>query len=349
MPNYAACATSATPRRARTFGVLALASIVTLSMAGYACARLSEPEVLRIQLRTDLVGEGIGSGTAVRLDDVTVGEVSAVAAIGSGRQLLTIDLDRTQTAELTDTLTVDYAPQNLFGVSAVALRPGTGGTALRAGAVVDVAGRVTDATMGALLRQLTETSTRVLTPQLTDLVNQLSTNMRAFSPMLQALVALSRAVADTQQFASSYLIDQYAAFFHGFGEFSSATFALLDSVLDIEVFQTDQARYDRTINMVVDQAFPNFGKVGGSARDQFRGFTDAFAPLVAALAATVPEPRTSRAELTSLLDRLDRAFAETPDGPALNVAVTLRAVPGVAVALLGEPAFTALTEPGEPR
>ncbi|MGW4846807.1 MlaD family protein [Nocardia brasiliensis] len=318
-------------------------------MSGYALGQRTDPEMLRIHLRTSSIGEEIGSGTAVRLDDVTVGQVSAVDAIGSGHQLLTIDLDRTQTNELTDALTVDYAPQNLFGVSAVSLHPGPGGDALRTGAVIEVAGRVTDATMGALLRRLTETSTEVLTPQLTDLVNQLSTNMRAFSPMLQALVALSRAVADTQRFASSYLIDQYAAFFHGFGEFSSATFDLLASVLDIEVFQTDQARYDRTITMVVDQAFPNFGKVGGAARTHFRDLTDTLAPLVDAVAATVPEPRTSRAELTALLDRLDRAFAETPDGPALNVAVTLRGVPGVAVPLLGEHAFTALTKPGEPR
>ncbi|WP_433526287.1 MlaD family protein [Nocardia pseudovaccinii] len=346
MPNYGLPGVTMGRRGSRALGATALVVAVGVTLAWNGYRNQPDGERMRVQLRTEQIGEGIAEGTAVRFDGVDVGTITDIASIGTGRQLITLDLDRAQTAGLTEDLTVDYAPENLFGISAVTLRRADGGAPLRSGSVVDLAGahanRVRDATMGRLLRALTETSTEVFTPQFAEVLQTFSGELRAFTPILEAAVMLSRAVADTQRYPSSFLIDQYASFCDGLGSFTSATFKLLKSVLDIEVLRNDRAKYDASILMITGQAFPAIGTVGDIARQHFSGYGDMLAPFVAALAATVPDPGRSHAELTELIQRLDRIFADTSDGTALNAAVTLRGVPGIAVPLLGQQGFAML-------
>ncbi|GAB2551278.1 MlaD family protein [Nocardia heshunensis] len=349
MPNYSIPGVAVSRTRARLLGVVVVALIAALVVAWYAYSHAPVADRVRIQLRTSEIGDGIVAGTTVRLDGVPVGRITAVQPVDQGRQLLSLDLDRTQTLELTDTLSVDYAPENLFGISAVTVHPGTGGLPLRAGMVIDLGGRVDDVTMGALLRSLTDTSTQVLTPKLTELLTQFSSDLRAFAPMLRAVVTLARTVSDTQRYPSSFLIDQYGSFLRGFGDFSSATFKLFDSIMNIEVFVNDRAKYDASVNMIANQTFPAVGALADTLGTYFGSAADMFAPLLSAMAAMVPDPAAAQANLSELIDRLDRMFAAGPDGSAINVAVTLRGVPGVAIPLLGQQAFAALTAPGASR
>ncbi|WP_433203416.1 MlaD family protein [Nocardia sp. CA-107356] len=346
MPNYGLPGVTMGKRGSRALGTAALVVAVGVTLVWTGYQNRPDGERMRVQLRTEQIGEGIIEGTSVRLDGVDVGTITDIASVGEGRQLITLDLDKAQTSGLTDDLAVDYAPENLFGISALALKRADGGTPLRSGSVVDLAGananRVGDATMGRLLRALTETSTEVFTPQFATLLQTFSGELQAFTPMLEAVIMLSRAVADTQRFPSSYLIDQYASFYDGLGAFTSSTFKLLASVLDIEVLQNDRLKYDTSISMLTDQAFPAIGTIGDIARQHFSGYAEMFAPLVATLAATVPNPGQSHAELTELIQRLDRMFADTPNGPTLNAAITLRGVPGIAVPLLGQQGFAML-------
>ncbi|WP_225728038.1 MULTISPECIES: MlaD family protein [unclassified Nocardia] len=297
---------------------------------------------LHVQLRTEQIGEGIVTGTKVRMDGVTIGQITDIQPVAQGRQLITLDLDRRETGSLTDAFTVDYAPENLFGISALTLRRAEGGAALRDNSVIDLAGRVNDVTMGNLLRTLAGTTTDVLTTKLTDLITRFNSDLQAFTPLLQAIVMLSRNIADTQRFPSPYLLDQYSSFFGGLGDFASATFKLFNSVLNIEILKDDRPRYDATINMVVDGGFPAFGHVGDVAHTHLQGYAELFTPLIGAIAATVPTPGRSRTDVQELIDRLDRMFTNGPDGPALNVTVALRAIPGLGVPLLGQSGFDAL-------
>ncbi|MGV9821770.1 MlaD family protein [Nocardia xishanensis] len=346
MPNYGLPGVPMSRRGSRALGAAALALTVAAGLTWRAGLDDRPPDRLQVQLRTEQIGEGVVEGTRVRYDGVTVGEITEIAAVGAGHQLLTLDLDKTQTAGLTDALTVDYAPENLFGISALTLRAAAGGAPLTEGGMIDLAGahadKVTDVTMGSLLRALTATSTEVLTPELSELLATVNSEMSSFAPLWEAIVTLSRAVADTQRYPAPYLIDQYAAFFGGMGDFASATFRLLHAVMNIEIFRNDRPRYDATITMVVDGALPKIGLLGDAANRQLAGYTAELTPLVAALAATVPAPGRSRAEAAALVDRLERLFSDTPDGPALNVAVTLGGMPGLAVPLLGPSGFAAI-------
>ncbi|MFI7002225.1 MlaD family protein [Nocardia sp. NPDC050175] len=341
MPNYSMPGVSMTRRGSLVIGALALVTATVVTLGWRGVFDNADADRVRIQLRTEQIGEGVIPGTKVRMDGVTVGEIATITSADQGRQLITLDLNRAETSSLTDAFTVDYAPDNLFGISALTLRRATGGAALHAGTVVDLAGRnadkATDVTMGSLLRSLTETSTEVLTPKLTELITRFNGDLHAFTPLLQSMVALSRAVADTQRYPTPYLLDQYAALFGGIGSFTSATFRLLDAVMNIEVFVNDRAKYDAFIGMVVNDVFPAIGQVGDAARGQFLGYAQMLTPLLEAMAATVPAPQRTRAEGTELIDRLNRMFADTPDGPAVNVDVVLRGMPGIATPLFGRP------------
>ncbi|MEV0251533.1 mammalian cell entry protein [Nocardia sp. NPDC050712] len=346
MPNYTIPGVTMSRRGARTLGALALVAAAVAALTWRAGLDDRPDDLLRLHLRTEQIGQGVLPGTRVRLDGMLVGSVAEIEPVGQGQQLITLDLDRGQTASLTDTLSVDYAPENLFGVSAVTLRAATGGAPLRDGALVDLSGlnasKVNDVTMGELLRALTETSTDVLTPRLSELIHQFSGQLRSFTPLFEAILTLSTAVADTQRYPSDYLLDQYAAFFTGVGDFTGSTFRLVSDILNIEIFLRDRPRYDATIAMVTGGAFPAIGRVGAVAQHYLDGYTTALTPVVAALAATVPDPRRSKAEMDELITRLHAMFVQTPDGPALSVAVTLRGMPGLAVPLLGQQSYDAL-------
>lgn len=335
MPQYAFPGVSITPRRARITGATALFVTGAMVAALHHQATVTAPPQVQVTVRTDQIGEGIATGTAVRLDGVTVGAVTDIETQDNGQQLLRLDLDPGQIAGLTDTFTVSYAPQNLFGISTVALRQSTGGAPLRSGAVIDRIGTTDNTTMSALLRLLTDTSTNVLTPKLADVLRQLGADIRAFTPLIQAVVTLGRAIADTQQYPSSYLLSQYGQFIGGIGTFAGSTFELANGIEQIEIFKTDRARYNAFIQVVTGEIFPGIGDISGAAHTHFSGYAQILTPLLTAVANTVRDPERSRAELTELLDRLTRAFADTANGPALEVEVALRAVPGVAIPLLG--------------
>src|SRR5690606_5983942 len=115
------------------------------------------------------VGTGVEPGTEVRLDGVRVGTVDTIEIAGVGRQRITVALNGSHLFGLSDAVTLDYAPGNLFGISAVELHAGAGGTVLTDGAVVDLTGaaeRVHDATLSALLTATGALTEEVLTPKL---------------------------------------------------------------------------------------------------------------------------------------------------------------------------------------
>ncbi|MBF6132342.1 hypothetical protein IU501_04950 [Nocardia otitidiscaviarum] len=308
-------------------------AVVAAGVVGY---RSTAPDrQLRLEITTAAVGSGITRGTQVEMYGVPVGELDAARHTSPGRQRLTLLLDADAVGDLTDTLTLAFAPTNLFGVSRIAVRPGDGGTRLYDGATVDLtgAGRTVDVTMGHLLEQLSGLAGAVLTPQLSASLSRLSVELDAVAPVLHAVVATARTVADTQRYTPSYLIDRYAAAMTGVPAFLDGSMALLNEITHIPAIRTDSADFDRRVDVLIDELFPTLTRFGHSARESLGPYADLLTPILRAVAATVPDPNRSGAELRELLDRLGRAFTDGPDGPALDVEVVLRGVPAVAVPL----------------
>lgn len=325
--------------RSRRLGVAALVvvAVVASGWAGYNDARGDDR--MQVVLLTAQIGDGIVTGTGVALDGVTVGSIASIESASRGTQLITLELDRAALPGLTDTFDVDYAPSNMFGVSEVELKRGTGGSPLTDGTVIDLigehAGKVADATMGSLMRSLSQTSNDVLTAQFSDVLTKVGADLSAFTPILEAIVMLSRSIADTQRYPSSFLLEQYASALTGLVPMASGVIDFVDSINRLEILRTNPQLFDATVQMLVHQLLPAVTGLGSTAQRYFEGYTTMLTPLLNVTAQMVPTPALSGAQIRELLDRLDRSLTDTPEGPMLNAAITLRGVPGLAVPLLG--------------
>lgn len=336
MPAYGLPGVTAGPNRALATGVVAALVVVAATFGWNVYDADRSTGEIDVQLRTAAIGDGVVPGAEVRLSGIDVGRIDAIAGQPDGHQLITLSLKQSQLFGLTDSFDVDYAPANLFGISELTLKRRPGGNPLESGALVDLtaAGRVTDSTLGKLLRQLSDTATEVLTPEVTELLTRTATDLTAFTPLLRAVVDVGRAVAESQRYPSSFLIEQYASFFNGVGVFADGTIRLVDQIYNIDVLRNDRARFDIGVGLVVDGLFPAISDLGWTLKGHVANYAASFTPLLLHVAGMVPTPQRSSAQIGEILDRLTSAFRDSPQGPVLGVDVALRGVPGLAVPLL---------------
>ncbi|MFC9897397.1 MlaD family protein [Nocardia sp. NPDC127579] len=348
MPEYGLPGVAADKKKARTVGLALVALLAVVALATSLYRNLRTEDGLRIALHTEQVGDGLTAGTQVRLDGVQVGTVEEISPDANGTQRIMLRLDGSRLHGIDDSLRLDYAPANLFGISELELLRGAGGAPLRAGAVLDLtgprAGRVYDATMGSILRSLSQVGAAVLTPQLATVIAQVSADFKAMTPLIQALITVSKIIADNQNMPASELLGNLGPAFDGGGKFAGATIQIIDQIHDIRIVQTDKDRYDVGVAALTGQILPGLATTVTAAGDQLAEATDMLAPMLTVLAQMVPRPQQSATELRLLLERLRAAMPDTPDGPVLNLEVDLQNVPGVAVPLLGQRLPTAPEE-----
>ncbi|MGW4352880.1 MlaD family protein [Nocardia sp. NPDC004582] len=338
MPTYGMPGVPVDRRRSLLIGVGAAATVALMATAATGYHATRPEDGMRVALYTEQIGDGIDTGSRVSLDGVAIGRVDDISPGPAGTQRITLRLTASRLHGLDDSLRVDYAPENLFGISEIELRRGPGGQPLRPGAEIHLTGAraadVYDATMGSLLRSMSTVSTAVLTPQLSTLIDRLATDLRAFTPFLQSMVSMARVVADNQRLQPAQLLGRFGDALGPTSELVDATVSTIDHIYRIEDLRTDRTRIDAGLNMVITQLFPTLTSTLFHAAT-FSGFTDMLAPLLTVLAQMVPAPQRSGAEIAELLTRLRDAMPDTPSGPVLNLDVELSGVPAVAVPLLG--------------
>ncbi|WP_233608329.1 MlaD family protein [Nocardia stercoris] len=326
-------------RRSLLTGTAALALAAAVAVPAALYLRGHDSAGLTVALHTTEIGDGILEGTPVREDGVQVGTVTAIAPDRAGTQRITLRLDAAQLRGLDESLQVDYAPSNLFGIGEIELRRGPGGAPLRQNSVVDLTGPrangVFDATMSGLLRSLAQTGDSVLTPQMVSSIAQAARDLHAFTPLLQALISVAGTVTDHQIMPSSELAGRLGTAFDGGGKFAAATIHVLDLILRSPALQENRAEYDAAVAMLTGQLLPGLARTAGTAGDGLSGSTDALAPVLDAVAATVPQPGQSGAQLSELLDRLRAAMPDTPNGPVLNAEIDVHGMPILAPMLGG--------------
>ncbi|MFB7878428.1 MlaD family protein [Nocardia sp. NPDC056064] len=338
MPNYGLPGVAIGQRAALVVGAVAVVAVAAGLLGWRVATHGEELAGIEVVLRTERLGDGIVVGTRVRADGVVVGKVTGIDPAGTGRQTVTLDVDRDQLAGIDDSMTVDYATSNLFGISEIQLRPGRGGAPLRSGSVVDLtgprSGDAADATMGALLRGLSTVGDQALVARAAVVLDQLATDTEAFTPLLQAMVVAGRTVADHQTLPPSFQLEQLGTALGGVAPFAGATVDVIDRVYRIDALREDRPRFDATVSMVVEQLFPALQTMLNHAGEQFPAYAAMAVPLLSAVANAVPDPQRSSAELTALLANLRSAFSDSPAGPVLNVDVDLRIAPVPMIPLL---------------
>ncbi|WP_336087901.1 MlaD family protein [Nocardia sp. SSK8] len=329
-------------RTSRLTGGIILGIIAAVVLATVAYNNMKTEDGLRIALHTEHLGDGISAGSQVRIDGVTVGEVAEVAPGERGTQQISLLLDAERLHGIDDSLAVDYAPTNLFGIAELELRRGSGGAPLREGAVLDLtganSGRVYDATMSAILRSLSQVGMTVTSPQMATVVSQLAADFKAFTPLVQALITVAKTIADNQDVAPSELFGRLGPAFEGGGQFAGATMQVIDILSDIKVTQVDKDRYDIDIGVgaIGGGILPALSTTVSTAGGHFAETTDMLAPMLYALAQMSPNPAQTGADLRALLTNLLGAMPAGPDGPVLNLDVELAGVPALAVPLFGK-------------
>lgn len=338
MPTYGMPGVESNRGKSLRTGVVAAAVVAVVVAGWFIYSSTRTDDGLEIALQTEQLGDGITDTTEVRLDGVQVGKVTDIEPVGEGLQRITMRLNKSQLFGIDDSLAVDYAPANLFGISEIELKRGKGGSPLVDDMVIDLTGPrggdVYDATMGSLLRSLASVSNDVLTPKLSSVLQKLATNVKAFTPLLQAIVTGARTLSEQQRYELSFLFGEYGSAMSGVAPFVSSTVDVLDRVNNIDVLRNDRAHFDATIAAVINDIFPALSGMLFSAQDALSSYADMFTPLLGALSQTVSTPQQSGAQLRELLLRLGSAMQDTPDGPVLNLAIDLRGVPGLAVPLL---------------
>ncbi|MEV0686724.1 MlaD family protein [Nocardia sp. NPDC050378] len=339
MPNYGLPGVAIHQRTAIVVGAVAVVALAASLLGWRIATHGDEVAGTEIVLRTERLGDGIVVGTRVRADGVHVGQVTEIAAVGLGAQAITLVVDRSQLDGIDDSMRVDYGTSNLFGISEIQLRPGRGGAPLHSGSVVDLTGAraadAVDATMGNLLRGLSKVGDQALSSRLAVVLDQLATDVRAFTPLLQAMVVTARAVADNQTLPPSFQLEQAGSAVAGAAPFAGATVDVIDRVYRIDALRTNRPRFDASVNMVVEQLFPALQTTMAHAGRQFPAYAAMAVPLLSAVASAVPDPQRSSAELTALLANLRSAVTDTESGPVLNVDVDLRIAPVPMIPLLG--------------
>lgn len=326
-------------KRAMTVGTVALALVVAVLAAWCGYRSVKTEDGLAISLRTEQIGDGVLVGTDVRANGVVVGKVTGITPDQYGTQRISLRLDDSRLFGLDDSLQVDYAPANLFGISEVELRKGAGGAPLRAGTVIDLTGSrakdVYDATMGSILRSMSQVGGSVLTPQMASVIAQAAADTQALTPLAQALITAQRTITNNQKMPMSELMGNLGPAFDGGGRFAGATVQVVDLLRSIQRLQTNRESYDRGVAIVTGQLLPALSNTLSQTGTQLSGTTDMLVPVLTALAQMVPAPQQSGEELRLLLQRLTSAMPDNGQGPVLNVQVDLKGVPAIAVPLLG--------------
>lgn len=322
MPAYGLPGVSTDRRQARVLALLALLAVCALAGAWNLHDTLKQPDELCIQLYTNLVGDGVIPGADVMLSGVAVGKVTAITPTPGGRQLVALTLRPSDVTALTDALTVDYAPSNLFGISAVVLKRHSGGTTLRMNQVLNLTygDRVADVTVGSMMRELAASANEVLTPQLLQLMKSAATDLAAFVPTLETLFSVGRAIADTQRYPSSFLIDQYATFIKGVAVFSGSTIQLINEVYNMQVLKNERPLFDEGVTLVVDQLLPMLSDVLWTAH-KYVGNADGTTALLHQIAQLDPDPERTRLRAAELIRRLNEMFVKTATGIELDIPV----------------------------
>ncbi|GAB04846.1 hypothetical protein GII30_20175 [Gordonia amarae] len=316
---------------ARTVGIAAIL-VAALAVIGWRFIPTDDLDSgqIAVTLLAEEVGDGVTKGTEVRRGGVVVGKVDSVTRTDAG-QAITVHLDRPALTGLTDALSIDYSPANLFGITQISLLAQQGGSPLRSGTTINLTGaqrdRVHDATVSTMLLSLGKLSGDVLTPDLADLLKKVAQDAKAFSPLMKALVTTVETVADTQKMPYSPILRDLGSALSGFPATLDGGLVLLRMVHDHPYLKVPekQARFDATVAMLAKKVIPGLANLLEVLQPDYRGLAAMPVPLMNAVASVVSSPQTTQAQLEQLLTRTAKTFGGSPAEPVLRLALTLNA------------------------
>jgi hypothetical protein len=324
-----------------------IGAAVALCCTGAAALYFANPfagradDRVSVAIDTPYVVQGVAPGTAVIMHGVEVGKVTSVSSLPGQGVRLDVGLQKTPVAGLTDAMQIDFRPTNYFGVTGVNITPGTGGQALRDGMQINTV-PTGNFTIQALLSRLSDLSTKVITPQLIDVIDRTTRYTDALNPLIETLLIATNTVAEVQTVPTARLLSNATGL--------SVVFpSLLNSVTDVgDAISNGDGNFMRKgiaeetpeqwRARVVSVEAAGHGLFGSIGRLESSHVADLL-PLVNGIetlsdtAPTLLRPVGLGDMLVELRSRFEKLYAGTPEQRALQVRIVLDSLPGVAAPL----------------
>jgi ABC-type transporter Mla subunit MlaD len=339
----------------RRRGLIAAAVILVIALVVWLAQVLWPKDEFSFTLRTPSVAAGIVDGAPVRIQGVQVGKVTGVKNVSSGQQGVTVTVASADGKSLTNNLEAAFSAGNLFGVSEVILTPRDGGGALKEGAEISPTKQITDNTVSNMIVTIGDVNSDALRPNMSTILMNFDASSKAMLPLFTALGSVAQSVQDTQKLSTSQ------------------TFPIITQTL----VSTDSAISNvlpaiRTLFNFGPVHDPNWVRQGAATRDAITNQKDS---LTAAL-QKILDPKALKGlqiatpmlvnlmqpllnafpngsatgvgiQLGQLLDNVRKAMPNTPNGPVLNVRLSVD-FPAIGALLPPAPTFTYVPpKPGE--
>ncbi|MFI1465555.1 MlaD family protein [Nocardia carnea] len=317
-------------------GAAALVVLITVVACSWAYPRATAPSGIRLQLMVPALGPGVESGSKVLVRGAAVGEVTRVSTLDSGTVTVALVLDEGMGSILTDTLDVDFRPENYFGVTAVNLLERPGGAALTDGLVLHRT-QAPDFTMSTMLEQVSLVVDGTLTADMIATLDEVMRYANGLAPLIRTGIILADQVAKTQQHLPTELLlrtndvlAQLPAFSRGAAD---ALYAIYNSaynkrpdgstgVDDAFMDETDQA-----LALAASDLFGLAGSLLASHDAELTPVTGAVDAVVAPLPGLLGNGNMDT--LNTVLERLESAFTGPPEQKTLQLRVVLDDIPAI--------------------
>ncbi|WP_448222843.1 MlaD family protein [Gordonia iterans] len=322
-------------RRALVF----LASSAVALIGFFGVARLLPESGYRVTMQTNFVAGGIVAGSPVVLNGADVGTVGEVDVIGPDQYsvVLVLNSERIRAAEgvFTDSAYVGYAPENVFGISAVVMRSQDGGTPLRNGSTFRVEDPE-DATLTTLLRNLSDLQNEAFDPHVSDLLNVADRATRGLLPIFGAAGQIASDVAETQVVSPRETLPLFTELLTAVGGAVDDLLPPIRKIMEWDApqqpgyLQRSEEGLSFTATTIIEDARE---LLGPSGLEQTAPLMPVLTALIDRVTDTFPDSRRNGIQIATLIERLDKAFVDTPAGPVLTVDVVIRSAPGLAAAL----------------
>lgn len=320
-------------RSLRLRGLVAVALAVALAV-GIAAVVITTPfsgddGMVQFSITAPSVPDGIQEGIPVDVRGETIGTVCGLDISRTDETRLDLCVRQSEMGELTQDAAVSFVSRNLFGSDALRLTPDDAGSGVRAGSVIALSQAPADYTMTATVRSAGSFTLPVLTPELSDLLKQVSDTSIRLAPFLTAATITLQTMQRGQTVRLRTLLPTMADALDGMGVAGAGTVSGFENAMTTPNF-ADHAYVNRVLSMIGDIG-DLFGGLGtlfngmigfGSVLDLVTAFAS---PLNTAFRGVTP------GQVSTLLDHANGAFHTDPTTGkmVLSTEVNLDLVPAV--------------------
>ncbi|MGW4479503.1 MlaD family protein [Rhodococcus triatomae] len=320
-------------------GTLRVRGLAAVLIAGVAGAMVvvnpfaGDDPTARFTIVTPAVPDGIQDGVPVDLRGETVGTVCGLDISDRAVTRMDVCVDDVSIGKLTVDSQVSFVSRNLFGSDAVRLAPTTSGAPLSSGDTIVMATPPSDHTITAAVRSAGAFTLPVLTPELTELLNDVSDTTIRMTPFLTTATLALQTLQQADVAPVRTLLPTTADAVDGVGEAGAGAVTALETLVNTDDL-LDRPYVARVHSMIGDigTLFSGLGLLftgAGPLASVLDMVTSVTTPLGGALSGVTPE------QVGTLIDRFGGVFQTdaTTGRTTVSVSANLDVVPGVSTPL----------------